>query len=72
MTWNLLESADVHPDSRSYALSIEDFDRLCSAYQRLCDQHPGLFEYDYRAPKTKTSDAETNSGAPDDAAASVV
>lgn len=68
LTWNLLESADVHPDSRSYALTIEDFDRLCSAYQRLCDQNPGLFEYDYRAPKARASDAEAHLGAPKDAA----
>jgi len=44
----LLELADVHHDSRSYALSVEDFSRLCSAYQKLCAEHPGLLEYDFR------------------------
>lgn len=48
LTGELLEMADVHRDSRSYALSVEDFGRLCTAYQKLCTDHPGLLEYDFR------------------------
>lgn len=51
----LLAEADVHPDSRSYMLSVEDFDRLCTVYKRLCDKHSGLFEFDYRASKVERS-----------------
>jgi len=46
--------SDIHADSRSYALSIEDFSRLCTAYQQLCAEHPGLYEYDHRYNKTPT------------------
>jgi len=48
LTTQLLDMADVHPDSRSFALSTEDFNRLCLAYQKLCTEHPGLFDYDFR------------------------
>jgi len=48
LTSELLEMADIHRDSRSYALSVEDFGRLCTAYQKLCNDRPGLLEYDFR------------------------
>jgi dimethyladenosine transferase 1 len=49
LTARILEMSDIHADSRSFMLSIEDFDRLCQAYQQLCEETPGLFEYDYRS-----------------------
>ena len=47
----ILEMAEIHRDSRSYALSVEDFGRLCIAYQKLCTEYPGLLEYDFRYNK---------------------
>jgi len=55
LTSELLEMADVHPDSRSYALSIEDFGRLCTAYEKLCAGHSGLLEYDFRYNRVPVS-----------------
>jgi len=51
LTAQLLGMADVHSDTRSYALNTEDFSRLCTAYQKLCDEYPGLYEYDFRYNK---------------------
>jgi len=51
LTDRLLDMADIHSDSRSFALSIEDFSRLCLAYQKLCDEHQGLRDYDFRYNK---------------------
>lgn len=49
LTKQILELADVHPDSKSYSLGLEDFNRLCHAYKSMCDENPGLFEFDYRS-----------------------
>jgi len=43
--------SDIHSDSRSFALNIDDFSRLCMAYHKLCSEHPGLYEYDFRYNK---------------------
>jgi len=55
LTAKLLDMADIHYDSRSYVLNIEDFNRLCTAYQKLCSEHPGLYEYDFRYNKVHLS-----------------
>jgi len=61
LTFQLLDMADVHPDSRSFALSVEDFNRLCLAYEKLCVEHPGLFEYDFRYNKIALSEIASHS-----------
>jgi len=60
LTAELLHMADIHRDSRSYALSIEDFSRLCTAYQKLCAEHPGLYEYDFRYNKRPVHPCEND------------
>ncbi|ESO06925.1 hypothetical protein HELRODRAFT_110947 [Helobdella robusta] len=49
LTRRLLTRADVHADSRSYSLHVEDFDRMCQAYKEICDEEPHLLTYDYRS-----------------------
>ncbi len=50
-TRQMFSMAEVSPDNRSFHLSMEEFDRLCHVYKHICDQHPELFQYDYRAPE---------------------
>jgi len=61
LTTQLMDMADIHSDSRSFALSIEDFNRLCLAYQNLCVEHPGLFDYDFRYNRIALPSADTTS-----------
>jgi len=65
LTAQLIDMAEIHTDSRSFALSIEDFGRLCTAYQKLCDEHPGLFEYDFRYNKISLSSSNNDSDEPE-------
>lgn len=43
--------ADVNPKLRPFQLSIDEFVRLCYAYNELCKDYQELDKYDYRAPK---------------------
>jgi len=45
----ILEESDVSADTRSFMLSVEDFNRLCCCYHELCQDTPGLLEYDFRS-----------------------
>jgi len=49
MTPLLLDMADVDGTVRPFQLSVEEFARLCSAYQVLCQRHPNLFRYNPRS-----------------------
>ncbi|XP_054153319.1 mitochondrial dimethyladenosine transferase 1-like [Oppia nitens] len=49
----IFEKADIDPELRCTMLSVEEIGRLCTLYQKMCDDNMGLFEYDYRA-RTKT------------------
>lgn len=49
LTKRLLEESDVHPDSRSYMLDMDDFARLCKVYKSICDEDPDLLTYNYRS-----------------------
>jgi len=62
----LLDMADIHADSRSFALSVEDFNRLCLAYQKLCDEHPGLRDYDFRYNKIELPPSPSSDTVSDD------
>ena len=44
----MFAESEVPPDSRPFMLVIEEMDRLCHAYKNICDDIPGIFEYDYR------------------------
>lgn len=42
---------DLQPDIISTELSVEDIDKLCTAYKYLCDKHPEIINYNYRASR---------------------
>lgn len=47
-TGKLLELADVDPTLRPRQLSISHFKSLCDVYQKMCDEDPNLFAYNFR------------------------
>lgn len=49
LTRQICEMSDIHPDSKSFSLSVDDFNRICHSYKQICDENVGLFEYDYRS-----------------------
>ncbi|KAI7804372.1 putative dimethyladenosine transferase 1 [Triplophysa rosa] len=60
----LLHSADVDPTLRPTELSISEFRALVDAYSRLCQEHEGLNDYEFREElrlKHKTKWAAGNS-----------
>lgn len=44
----LLHRADVDPTLRPTELSISEFRALVDTYSRLCQEHQGLIDYDFR------------------------
>ncbi|XP_056623604.1 dimethyladenosine transferase 1, mitochondrial [Triplophysa dalaica] len=63
----LLHSADVDPTLRPTELSISEFRALVDAYCRLCHEHQGLNDYDFREElrlKHKTKRAAGNTKEP--------
>ena len=59
LTIRILEMSNVHPDSRSFHLSIDDFERLCLAYEKICTDEPALFDFDYRSHENARTWRET-------------
>jgi len=51
LTRKLFILSEIHPTTRPFQLSNEDFVRICYAYKLLCDEYPGLADYNYRMPK---------------------
>ncbi|XP_072397188.1 mitochondrial dimethyladenosine transferase 1-like [Diabrotica undecimpunctata] len=49
----LLHLAEVDPTTRPFQISNEEFVRIFYAYNLLCEENPGLENYDSRAPKSK-------------------
>ncbi|XP_034947619.1 dimethyladenosine transferase 1, mitochondrial [Chelonus insularis] len=47
----MLNLADLDPGMRSFELSVEDIDRLCTAYKYVIEKHPELKDYNYRASR---------------------
>lgn len=42
----------IDPETRPIQLSIEEFGRLCHVYAHICEQHPHIFDYDYRSKES--------------------
>ena len=42
---------DLQPDMISTQLAVDDIDKLCSAYLYLCEKHPEIMTYNYRASR---------------------
>lgn len=47
-TEKLLELADVDPTLQPSQLSVSHFKSLCDVYQKMCDEDPHLFAYNFR------------------------
>ena len=45
----LLDLADVDGCLRPFELSIEEFNRICTTYLKICERHPSLIKYDSRS-----------------------
>lgn len=56
----MVEKSGVNPSFTSYQLSMEEYDRLCHAYNDICQRIPAIFEYDFRAtPKQRLLQSNT-------------
>lgn len=51
MTMMMFKLSDLDPTMRPVQFSVEDVDKLCTAYKYLVENHPGLESYNYRASK---------------------
>jgi dimethyladenosine transferase 1 len=47
-TKKLFDMSYVFPHTRPYALTIEDYERLCNAYAEICEKYPEIWTYEYR------------------------
>lgn len=47
----MFDLAGIAPETRPYALNAEDIDKLCSAYLYICEKHPDIKYYEYRASR---------------------
>nr|XP_023013667.1 dimethyladenosine transferase 1, mitochondrial [Leptinotarsa decemlineata] len=47
----LLKLAEVPPTTRPFQISNEEFVRIFYAYKIICEEHPGIEDYDSRGPK---------------------
>ncbi|XP_012261479.2 dimethyladenosine transferase 1, mitochondrial [Athalia rosae] len=43
--------ADIDPTTRPFQLTVQEINRLCTAYKYLCEKHPNIEDYNYRASK---------------------
>ncbi|XP_046396501.1 dimethyladenosine transferase 1, mitochondrial [Ischnura elegans] len=41
----------VNPNIRAFRTTLEEFKRLCGAYQKMCERYPGVEKFEYRGPK---------------------
>ncbi|XP_018563538.1 dimethyladenosine transferase 1, mitochondrial [Anoplophora glabripennis] len=53
LSLKLFRLADVEYSARPFELTNEEFARLCYSYKLICDENPGVEEYDSRAPKAR-------------------
>ncbi|KAK7101123.1 dimethyladenosine transferase 1, mitochondrial-like [Littorina saxatilis] len=45
----MFEASGVDPESRCFMLSIGEMDRICHAYNDICQREPDIFAYNYRS-----------------------
>ncbi|KAL3867734.1 hypothetical protein ACJMK2_040597 [Sinanodonta woodiana] len=51
LTARMFEEADVSPDILARRLSVEEVGRLCHVYNKICQENPGIYEYNFRDPE---------------------
>lgn len=49
--YKIFQLADIDPTTRPFQITNEEFARLCYAYQAICNEHPSVLNYDFRACK---------------------
>lgn len=53
--------ADMDPQKRPIEMTVEDISRLATAYKYLCEKHPEIVDYNYRASRKVLSTKLTKS-----------
>ncbi|OXU22934.1 hypothetical protein TSAR_006661 [Trichomalopsis sarcophagae] len=61
LSTTMFKLAKINPEIRSFQLTVEEINRLVSAYKYLCEKHPEIESYDYRASKKIVSKKLTKS-----------
>ncbi|GBN65990.1 Dimethyladenosine transferase 1, mitochondrial [Araneus ventricosus] len=51
----MINKSKVNPEKRSFNLEMEEFRALCNAYNDICQNNKGIFEYNYLIHKKKYS-----------------
>ena len=51
LTVQLFKEAEVDPKTRPTHLSTSEYGRLALVYRDICNEHPGMLDYDYRSPE---------------------
>jgi len=49
MIETLLDEAYVDGNLRPFQLSVDEFNRICIVYQKICERNPALLKYDPRS-----------------------
>lgn len=57
----MFKLANINPEIQSFHLTVEEISRLASAYKYLCEKHPEIVNYDYRASQKVISKKMTKS-----------
>lgn len=47
----MFKLTDINPAAKPFHLSVEEFDRLVTAYKYLAEKHPEITQYEYRASR---------------------
>ncbi|XP_046742314.1 dimethyladenosine transferase 1, mitochondrial [Diprion similis] len=56
----MVKLAEVDPTTRPFMLEVAEIDRLCTAYKYLCEKHPGIESFNYRASNKLLSHCHTS------------
>ncbi|XP_060572955.1 dimethyladenosine transferase 1, mitochondrial-like isoform X2 [Ruditapes philippinarum] len=48
----LLEDANINPAKKSVDFTMNQIDRLCHSYNKICQRLPYIYDYEYRDPKS--------------------
>lgn len=63
LSHELLRHCRIDPTTTCVRIGIEEFADMCLYYQKQCNEHPGLFLYDYAKPKISLNELKENENA---------
>lgn len=52
LLYELIQEANIDPQKSSIHFEIHEINRICHAYNKICQRLPYIFDYDYRNPQT--------------------